>query len=1095
MLSENAKIILSDRYLQEGETPEQLWERVARAVAEAEPEGRQREKWAAEFYDMMNDLKFLPNSPAIRNAGTEQGCLSACFSPDQPIETISGMKPISDIKMGEMVLTHTGRYLPVTEVMNRNSAEIISIDIAKLPKNTLKVTGEHPILTDEGWKLAKTLCPGDYVVITHNKIVEDKTSVSIADSLGLSVDGEWAVCQNSTRWGKKKRRPFDLHHNHLRAEIPVDEKLLWFLGMYLANGSAHQTTGDIRIVFNKKDLCFAERAHDYLTYLGLPARTFLQEDKKRGNSWLTVRAHSTYLSSLLYGWCGKGFAGKQLQHWLMCLPPEKQRHILRGVYDGDGSSGQNLKKITLSNRRLVAQLFEVALRLGKVPSFRQESMPRLGKHLPWSIVYGQTTERFVKRLPDGTVAYRIRDVRIEEHSGKVYNFEVPNDHTYAANFVAVHNCFVISPDDNMESIMQIAHDEALILKWGGGIGFGFSKLRPKGDSIKTTHKNACGPIAVMKLYSKVSETITQGSFRNGALMAQLDVSHPDIFEFIHVKDNDNTLKNFNISVQVTEKFIAAVENNGPWHLINPRNGETSRTVDACVLWQELIGSAHKTGDPGIVFIDRIRSLDPNPQFGGIWSSNPCGEVYCSDYESCNLASIDLAKFITNNHFDYDAFDRIIYKSIRFLDDVVSVNKFPLPKLTEMNARGRRIGLGVMGWADLLLRLGVPYDSNEALGLATKIGSILNDTAWSASGDLAKERGPFPDWEQSALRKKIGEHPMRNCSVTLVAPTGTISRLADTSSGIEPHFALAWHSNVLWKDHEGTSTHLIDAPRPIIEALSNLSGAGQSVLRDIADYPERGRQILAQYGVNPTALRTSHEISPIWHVKMQSIWQQFVSDSISKTINLSHSATVQDIEQAYLNAWATGCKCVTVYRDGSKSMQVLETGATKREEKKQEVITVRELPDRLTGERIRIKTGLGSMYVSINRDEAGNPVEVFANIGKAGGVIPSFAEAIGRLISMALRAGVSVADIVKQLSGISCTEVVWHNGELVLSVPDGIAKALALAGDHAKSLPQSPPIPLSTNLITAPCPECGSQLVFSDGCRGGSCPACAFSKCS
>ena len=393
-------------------------------------------------------------------------------------------------------------------------------------------------------------------------------------------------------------------------------------------------------------------------------------------------------------------------------------------------------------------------------------------------------------------------------------------------------CFVVSPEDNIQSIMKVANDAAMIEKWGGGIGFGLSDLRPKQDRISTTHGQACGPIAVMKLFSAVGATLTQGAFRLGAHMGQLIISHPDIREFIHCKDGDDTLQNFNISVQITDDFMKAVESDDDWNLINPRDtgdgpaNEMLGTVKARELWNEIAESAWKTGDPGVVFADRVWETAPNPQMGKIKTSNPCGEEFLENYGNCCLGSINLDAHITGNDFDWESLEETTRTGVRFLNDVIEVNSFPLPVLREVNLDTRRIGLGVMGWADALVRMGIPYDSEEALGLADKLGGFLNKTAWDESARIAEERGPFPEYEKSAL-KEWGMPPVRNASVITIAPTGTISRIAGCSSGIEPHFALAWWSNVLWQDHEGTSSRLLDSPSSIVESLKSAIGTEEA----------------------------------------------------------------------------------------------------------------------------------------------------------------------------------------------------------------------------------------------------------------------------
>ena len=392
-------------------------------------------------------------------------------------------------------------------------------------------------------------------------------------------------------------------------------------------------------------------------------------------------------------------------------------------------------------------------------------------------------------------------------------------------------CFVASPEDNMASIMQVATDAAMIEKWGGGIGFGFSKLRPKSDRIATTHGESCGPIAVMKMYSSVGATLTQGSFRLGAHMGQLNISHPDVRDFIHCKDNDDTLANFNISVQITDAFMRAVDNDEDWTFYNPRDTgdgpamEPCGTVRARDLWREICESAWKTGDPGVAFMDRVWETQPNPQMGDIETSNPCGEEWLENYGNCCLGSINLDKHVGVEGFDYKVLEQTVRAAVRFLNNVIEVNQFPLTKLRDVNLATRRIGLGVMGWADALVRMGIPYDSPAALEIAENVGKFILDKAWDESARLAAKLGAFPEYDNSALKER-GLPPVRNSSVVTIAPTGTISRLSDCSSGIEPHFANAWWSNVLWEDHDGTSQRMLDAPKSVWESLrERLSGRG------------------------------------------------------------------------------------------------------------------------------------------------------------------------------------------------------------------------------------------------------------------------------
>ena len=1047
---------------------------------------------------------------------------------------------------------------------------------------------------------------------------------------------------------------------------------------------------------------------------------------------------------------------------------------------------------------------------------RKESVSEMYGRIAWTVSDGAHAPDMERRL---NMALRFWMLMVSQKF-------LPNSPTQVNAGVegkgGLSACFVVSPEDNLPSIMEVATEAAMIEKSGGGIGFNFSKLRPRKDRIATTHGEACGPIAVMKLYSQVGATLTQGAFRLGAHMATLDINHPDVREFIHCKDNDDTLQNFNVSVGVSGKFMKAAEDADDWDLVNPRNGEVVETVNARALWDEICESAWRTGDPGIIFVDAVDEAAPNPHLGKCWpnpcvtgdtlvhtgeglkpiqalvgqtpllgldsrtgaersmasrvfesgvkpvfrlvtkegyslkltedhevftvggkvpasklrkgdqirlidhkghfgtegnrdlglvlgwltgdgyitdqtacldfygddrgiaemmaeatqnvvagtgerpwrryptgpvavesrnletvhssrlknilkeygitkedsrhvpqivyegteemqraylqalfgadgtvtgsgptkgmgvrlsSSYPpllegvqrlllnfgiasriyhrrdertsllpdgkggrgeyiskakyevvigkdnvlrfrdeigflierknarlqdgindygsrgfykerfvakfdrmeplgteqvydlteplthsfvangmvisnCAEQFLENHGSCNLGSLNLVKYVGDDGaFLWDQFENDIRTAIRFLDAVVEINEFPLDILRDVNLRTRRIGLGVMGWADVLIKMGIAYDSEEALVVADEIAAFMNKTAWSESVEMAAEIAPFPEWEDSALAIK-GNSPRRNSCVLSVAPTGTISRIADCSSGIEPHFANAWWSNVLWTDHEGTSQRLLDAPSSVWEALRERLGSEdqvRAVLGRIADNPEDVERIYAENGIDGSVFRTSMAVSPEAHIRMQAAWQKHFTNGVSKTINLPNDATVEDIARSYILAFETGCKGVTVYRDGSKSMQVLETG-----KKDQETAPVpapmtpllpgfdqepRERPSALLGLTEKVPTGHGTMYVTLNFDEDNKPFEMFTAIGKAGGGEPAHLEGLSRMISFILRCGHSPTQIIDQLNGIT-SEPVWHNGVLIRSAEDGIAHVLR---KHGKGL--------------------------------------------
>lgn len=508
---------------------------------------------------------------------------------------------------------------------------------------------------------------------------------------------------------------------------------------------------------------------------------------------------------------------------------------------------------------------------------------------------------------------------------------LPNSPTLVnagTNRGCLSGCFVMSPEDNMPNILQVGYDAGLIEKWGGGIGFGFSKLRPRGDSISTTHGQALGVLGTLRIYSTIGHEITQGSFRMGAHMGQLIVSHPQIQEFIHCKEDESTAQNFNLSVQVTDEFMRAVKADALFRLVSPRDGAVWRTVKARSLWEEICEAAWRSGDPGIMFIDRVWDTAPNPQLGAIQAQNPCGEESLENYASCNLGSVNLMAHVKDGKVKWGDLISTIRLATRFLNDVIEVNVFPpeVPKLYETNQSTRRIGLGVMGWADLLLALKIPYDSEDAVVLACSISQLVTEEAWKESGLLAKERGAYPEWENSAIRERI-PFPVRNSSVTTIAPTGSISVIAGCSSGIEPHYALAHVRKALWKA-DNSNTEMLEA---IPQLESDLESAGcdsvkiHDILQLLVGWPQMAEQLLTPLGIDASIYKSAHTVSAEWHVKHQVAWQKYVTNGVSKTINLPFDATPQDVSEVYTRAWEGGCKGTTIYRNGSKREQVLTTG--------------------------------------------------------------------------------------------------------------------------------------------------------------------------
>lgn len=643
-------------------------------------------------------------------------------------------------------------------------------------------------------------------------------------------------------------------------------------------------------------------------------------------------------------------------------------------------------------------------------------------------------------------------------------------------------CFVIPVGDSMDEIFDAVKHAALIHKSGGGTGFSFSRLRPASARVGSTGGVASGPVSFMRIFNTATEQVKQGGTRRGANMGILRVDHPDILEFIRCKEREGDLNNFNISVALTEAFMQAVEADEPYDLIAPHTREVKGQLKAREVFSILVQKAWESGDPGIIFLDRINRDNPTPALGEIESTNPCGEQPLLPYEACNLGSINLALLATDTHegVDWEELRRVVHLAVRFLDNVIDASVYPLDRITDMVRANRKIGLGVMGFADLLYQLDVPYDSQEGLRLAEKIMDFIQTESKAASKILADERGPFLNFEGSTFAKRK-QGPFRNATTTTIAPTGTLSILAGCSSGVEPLFALSFARHVMDGEKLVESNPYFESavkaaqchsPKLMEEVAANGS------IAHITYIPEDIRRVYV----------TAMDIEPVWHLKMQAAFQKYTDNAVSKTVNLPNSAVQDDIWRIYWMAYELGCKGVTVYRDGCKSAQVLCTGDGTKEAKADDraETKVRHRPDVCYGFTQKVKTGYGDLYLTVNEVD-GKPFEVFATIGKSGRSITAKAEAIGRLVSLALRSGVDVADVVGQLKGIGGENPVFQKKGLLLSVPDAVSWVLEHRYLQGKVLAED-----FQSLNAPTCPECAQELVFEEGCYV--CKACGFTKC-
>ena len=727
-------------------------------------------------------------------------------------------------------------------------------------------------------------------------------------------------------------------------------------------------------------------------------------------------------------------------------------------------------------------------------------------------------------------------------------------------------CFVLPVEDSLSNghngIYDTLRSMALIHQSGGGTGFSFSKLRGSGSMVRSTTGVASGPVSFMKLYDASTDAVKQGGTRRGANMGILRVDHPDVMQFITCKEDLTQITNFNISVAVTTRFMEAVKAGTEYDLIEPSSGKVAGTLDARTVWDKMIDGAWRTGEPGCFFIDEANRYNPVPHVGPYEATNPCGEQPLLPYDVCNLGSINVGYYVKDGVLDWDALRSDVHLSVHFLDNIIDVNKYPLPEIDALSKRIRRIGFGIMGFADALVRLGIAYNTPEGVEFGRKLQHFIDVESKRESERLANERGPFPEWARSiwgpdetcardAEGKRIRPMQMlRNCNVNTIAPTGTISIIAGCSSGIEPLFAVAFMRNQAGAMMPDVNEDFVAIARSegwySDELMERIARLGHIHFDEV---PVKWQRVFV----------TAHDITPEWHVRMQAAFQENCDSAISKTTNFPHAATREDVRAIYELAYDLKCKGVTVYRDGSRDNQVLSTGATEqakaeregkitREEAgdlhgtiaelEAEIARLREAlfnaeaenlgrrakrsrPDTLRGTTSRMETPLGTMFLNITEDEKGQPFEVFINLGKAGGAAMADAEAIGRLISLALRSGIPMREVHRQLRGIASDKVVGLGPNKVMSVPDAIGIVLENWWRNKEGVQQdllappktttAPTEPVTVAQITGSgaqvqqfdtynggesfiqtCPDCSSQLEFAEGCV--KCHICGFSEC-
>ena len=848
---------------------------------------------------------------------------------------------------------------------------------------------------------------------------------------------------------------------------PEAEACAFLRGLFSADGCVREN-GHITLTTSSRRL--GEELQVMLLALGIPAQLRTDVSSSGYESYqLSVCTRSgfrTFREKI-------GFASERKARRLAAVDERtifvrgetipNQRARLRAWYDGLPAVARRRAKVEFDDL------------LNRVTAPRELTRQRVTRAIERSAPY----PRFFAELAAEDFFF-VRVIGVHDAGiQRVYDLTVPEKHAYLANGFASHNS-------------------------GGGTGFAFSRLRPKDDIVASTGGRASGPVSFLRVFNSATEAVKQGGTRRGANMGILKVDHPDILEFIDCK-LDGGITNFNISVAATDTFMDALAAGAEYDLVNPHSGRTVDRLSAKEVFERIVRAAWRTGDPGMVFIDRINAspANPTPEIGMVEATNPCGEQPLLPNEACNLGSLNVAKFARRGEggewsIDWEEMERVVRLAVRFLDDVIEMNPYPLPEIDATVKANRRIGLGIMGWADLLFTLGIAYDSQEAIDLADRLMAFVKEKSHDQSAKLAEERGPFPNWSRSIYKD---ERPMRNSTVTTIAPTGTISMIAGCSSGVEPIFALAFEHRVKQPDGERVLTFVNETFERIAREQGFFSDAlmqeiaRRGALHGIPGVPEQGARIF----------KTSHEVPFEWHVRHQAAFQRYTDNGVSKTINLPNAATEEDVAQAYRLAWELGCLGITVFRDGCKGEQVLNIGVGAKKDAAPaapaagHTAVIRPRPKSLTGSTFRTETPIGTAFITVNETPDGDPFEVFVQVGKGGSDTMAVAEALGRLISLTLRlpsplsAHRRLEEVISQLSRIGGGQPTGFGPAKILSLPDALARTLAEHLGQVKPAGEPPAAGAARKRIGDLCKECGqATFVYEEGCK--KCLSCGFNEC-
>ncbi|MFA0752008.1 MAG: hypothetical protein SLRJCFUN_002411, partial [Candidatus Fervidibacter sp.] len=1133
-------------------TPEEMWERIAKGLAEVEESEEKRREWYEKFRWLLSNFRFVPGGRIMHAIGNPRKVTPFnCFPAGTKVLTREGFKPIETVRAGEEVLTHRNRFRKVTHVIAREVDEpLCELHLWYLNDAPIRCTQDHLFLCLEGervkWVPAAAITPRHYVkvgrideelhiseldiseFVSHLPIEEDEGERLYTAVAYVGGNGAVGVAQSK----------------RVRRKIGVDERFGLWLGYFVAEGGANENS--VYFTFSKDEPDYAEEVAALTEELfGVSANIQWREGQE--GHWLRVWVNSNLLAAFIHRFfpCGVRAYEKQLPSWFLMLPKSVQRAFIAGLFRGDGIEEGEGYCLCLANPTLIRQVWLILLRLGVLASLRWETPSpytknpamRLGIHSR-PFVYAlqrwlsgdfdfemppmETPMNHFYRVKDGELFVKVKSVHLTERRREVvYDLTVEDDHSFVAEFVCAHNCFVLPiKDDSLEAIFECAKEMARTYSQGGGVGIDISVLRPAGAPVRNAARTSTGAVSFMELYSLVTGTIGQHG-RRGALMITIADNHPDVLAFIDIKNDPERrrVRYANISVRVSDELMEAVQRNGKFELrFDGEYFSIRRTVDAREIWDKLIQNAWSSAEPGCLFWSTIKRYSTSEYNGmEVISTNPCGEEPLPAYGNCNLGNINLSAFVLDEftdaaRVDWENLERAVRYAVRFLDNVITYavqgDRLPLPQQKERCAAERRIGVGFTGLGDMLAQLRLKYDTDDALEFVDELFQKIKCWAYDESINLAIERGPFPLFDPEKhlqmgfirerlpreLQERIRKHGIRNVCVLTVPPVGSGAAMAGVTSGIEPIFALSY-----------------------IRRSESLSKGEFKVFHPCV------RRYMEKFGIDderdlPEFFVTAHQIAPEMRVRMQAVIQSHTDQSISSTVNLPHDITPQEIERIYFLAWKLGCKGITVYREGSREgVLITEEFAQQRRGR----LMPKPRPMVMVGKTYKLRTEMGNVYVTVNADEEG-PQEVFVRLGKSGSSAMAFTEAIGRLISLALRAGVSPDAIVDQLSGIKSSSATrQENGTIVFSVPDAVAKALemflkgenppkgsalaevllrSLSEDNASevgmsSIREELPQILKANGAKYTgdlCPNCGEPLIHTGGCD--LCLFCGYSRC-